>query len=98
MQTRRRNGGSNPASSVSPHYKFSNLNAATHCLEDGSAPSTPNPKKKKRTERLGYKQAFSEEESIFLNLNEELLIDTKQDKENDSLSCAVLHPNQFDFL
>lgn len=43
---------------------------------------------KKRKERLGYKQAFSEEESIFRNLNEELLIDTKQDKENDSLSCC----------
>lgn len=48
MQTRRRNGGSNPASSVSPHYKISDLNAATHRLEEGSAPSTPNPKKQKK--------------------------------------------------
>ncbi len=42
---------SNPASTVSPHYNFSDLNAPIHNLAEGSTPTTPNKKGEKNEEK-----------------------------------------------
>ena len=42
---------SNPASTVSPHYNFSDLNAPIHNLAEGSTTTTPNKKGEKNEEK-----------------------------------------------
>ena len=43
--------GSNPASSVSPHYKFSDLNAPIHSLAEGSTPYAPEQIKERKMKK-----------------------------------------------